>query len=149
MASAPKGKALGIDISQYQPGSPWNKDNRFVINRISSGDGGLHEDSQAAQHIRLARQDKKPMAFYHFLGSRPGDAEARFAVKTMEKYGVWGYKLFCDFEGTAHPSDAKAFIREAKTLLKPSLWVYRLRRRVGIYAARLSGTGAQFGWAAK
>lgn len=152
MASSPRNKALGIDYSQYQPQpGPYNKSTRFVIIRISSGDGGLHEDSKAAEHIRSARRDGKPMAFYHFLGNRPGVAEARFAITTMRKYGVWGYKLFCDLEGTATEADAKDFIREARTLMKPSMWIYRRRRRVGIYAGKyhVRGTaGAQFGWLA-
>ena len=151
MALAPKGRALGIDVSQYQPGDPWNKSTRFVIIRLSSGDGGLHIDSSAEAHIKACKRDKRPFALYHFLGHGGGAAEARFAVKAMESFGVWGYKLFCDLEGTAIEADAKDFVREAKALLKPSAWLYRARRRVGVYAGKyhVRGTcGAHVGWLA-
>jgi len=143
----------GIDISYAQATFPARAEHRFVIIRISSGDGGLHEDSRAAQHIGEARARKMPMAFYHFMGTG-GAEEARFAVAAMQRHGVWGHKLIIDAENDATPEGVAAAIREAKQLLRPSLWRFRRRRRVGIYSgywckSHGGGTfGADFGWLA-
>lgn len=154
MASAPAGKAIGIDISYAQAAWPGIASDKFVVIRVSSGDGGLHRDPLAAQHIAEARKAGKPFALYHYLGSSGGVAEASYAVKTMEGLGVWGHKLFCDFEGDADVKEAEAFIAHAKKLMRPEKWRFRLRKRVGLYSgykikANGNGTlGADFGWLA-
>ena len=154
MANAPAEKALGFDCSYAQGTWPGIASDKFVIIRVSSGDGGLHADDRAAQHIAEARKANKPFAFYHFLGRVGGKVEAQFAVRTMDKLGVWGHKLFCDYEGTSTRSDAIAFIAEAKRLMRPGKWRYRLRKRVGLYSGstiKESGGGtldASFGWLA-
>ena len=83
-----------------------------------------------------------------------GAEEADYAVHAMNDLGCWGHKLVIDAEKNATPDGVLEAIRQAKRLLRPTLWLYRNRLRVGIYSgywvkSHGGGTfGADFGWLA-
>lgn len=71
-----------LDISQYQ-GAWQDRGDPIVMIRMSSGEGGLHMDTSAAQDYNGAVADGRAVGGYHFAGGGNVVAEATYFMQCM------------------------------------------------------------------
>lgn len=148
-------KPHGADVSQYNVGNTF-EGLGFVVIRASSADGGLHEDSQVDEHVKLARRHRIPFGLYHFAANEDPIAQANLIVGTAQRLGALrkgDIGIVIDCEAALDTSVAQQVINATKGQLNRSPSVHRTE--VGIYSGNWvkerggETFGADWGWVAQ